>query len=140
RKREEEEGVQRREVGGDRIEIGAEGRLHVETAREETVDSVREPRRDEDRERDAEASVGDADEEERQGGEADEGDEIGQRPGTRQRRLHSFSRAPGGTSAGTQTVGPLMRISLRSSNCLSIRVTVSRVAPIELAISWCVGR
>ena len=51
-----------------------------------------------------------------------------------------FRARPAGTSAGTQTVAPLIRMSLRSSNCLSIRVTVSRVAPIELAISWCVGR
>src|SRR5262249_55493656 len=137
---EEEGGGHEEQLVGDGVGGGARGRLQVEVRGQEAVDPAREARRDEDREGDSEATVGDANQEEREGGEANEGDEVGQSPGTRQRRLHSFSRAPGGTSAGTQTVDPLMRMSLRSSNCLSIRVTVSRGAPIELAISWCVGR
>ncbi len=98
---------------GDRIEVGAEGRLHVEMARQVAVDAVGNPGHHEDRQGDAEAAVGDGDQEERERREPEEGDEVGKGPGTPQRRLHSFSRAPAGTSAGTQTIDPLVRMSLR---------------------------
>src|SRR5262249_29381683 len=125
---------------GDWIEIGAERGLHSEAPGEKPVHAVGHPGRDENAERDVEAVVGDGEQEERERGESDESDEVWKSPGTLQRLLHSFSRAPCGIAEGTKTVCPLPRMSLRSSNCLSIRVTVSRVAPIELAISWCVGR
>ena len=43
-------------------------------------------------------------------------------------------------SSRIQMDDPRDRMSPRSANCLRRRVTVSREAPIEFAITWCVGR
>src|SRR5262249_35029097 len=72
------------ELVGDRVEVGPEGRPHVETAGEISVDPVRDPGENEDHQRDSEAPFRDREEEEGKRREAQERDEVGESPRARE--------------------------------------------------------